>query len=550
MYRERGNRNISIIRTLLKVLTAVLIFGIGYTVSNRVNNNLTQKTIKRMVSNIGQSGMKYSTIFSLIDNHYVEEIDIDSIAEDMIPSLLRKLDPHSTYVSPKDVKLSTANLEGKFDGVGIVFNMITDTIIIQNVMPGGPSDKKGIQGGDRIITIDGENVAGKRINQDSILNKLRGVGGTEVTLGIERRGIDSIMNIPVIRGKITINSINAAYMATPTTGYIKLVRFARSSHEELKKAVDKLYKEGMKHLILDLTENRGGYLDQAILIANEFLPQGSTIVTTNRRGAVVNETRADGKGNYIGQDVFVLINENSASSSEIVAGALQDNDVGTIIGRRSFGKGLVQQQIPMTDGSLLNLTIATYHTPTGRSIQKPYKGNIDEYDLDFYKRAMSGELVNRDSVKIDSTKRYTTPLGKVVYGGGGIMPDVFVPIDTTKYDAIERKMLISLVLVKYTNKYIDSNRKELEKIKNFKELDNYFKRNGDKLYNGYVDYINKQGIKISKKDAIKARTSIERILKGRVGQFTEVGDDAFYRYYQDEDDIIMEAIKIINDKEK
>lgn len=533
---------------LIPIVIAIAIalgFTLGFTIKlrNAAVANM-QTPLGNLMQEMTPSSIKYSTIFSLIKRNYVDEVAVDSIAESMIPSLLGKLDPHSSYIPKIDVSLSTANLEGKFDGIGVVFNMITDTIIIQSVVPGGPSSKVGIQSGDRIITIDDNVVAGRRVPQDSILRSLRGVGGTKVKLGIERSDIDSLVNITVTRGKVVINSIDASYMIKPTVGYIKLLRFSRSSHTEMVSALEKLKKEGMKHLILDLTDNRGGYLDQAILIANEFLPKGNIIVSTQGRdGVILNETAADGRGKFIGQDVLVLVNENSASSSEIVAGALQDNDAGLLIGRRTFGKGLVQQQIPLFDGSLLNLTIARYHTPTGRCIQRPYMGSSEEYDMDYYNRAIHGELTNRDSVRLDTTLRYTTPKGKVVYGGGGIMPDIFVPIDTLKYTHTERKLLISLVLLQYTNKYIDQNRQELLKVDSFAALERYFEKNSDNLYNGYIKYVNDKGAKVSKSEAAAARKVVENLMKAHIGQFTKEGDNALYRYLAKEDDIIIEALK-------
>ena len=525
----------------------VLGFSIKWRGEARVNQ---QATISNLMKNLTHSGVKYSNIFSLIENSYVDSLAVDSIAETIIPTLLKKLDPHSSYIPATDVVNSQANLEGHFFGIGIIFNMLTDTITIQNVVPKGPSTKVGIEGGDRIIKINDSIVAGRRVPQDDILKMLRGEEGSIVKLGIERKGIDSLMNIDVKRGKVVINSIDAAYMVKPGIGYIKLLRFARSSHEEMNIAIFKLQEEGMKSLILDLTENRGGYLDQAIRIANEFLPKDNLIVSTQRRGVILQSEKADGKGNFIGLDVTILIDGNSASSSEIVAGALQDNDIGTIIGRRSFGKGLVQQQIPLNDGSLLNLTIARYHTPTGRCIQRPYTGDGDDYEMDYYNRAVHGELVNKDSIRLDSTLRYETPKGKIVYGGGGIMPDIFVPIDTLKYSDAERKLLISIVLASYTNKYIEKNREELSEIADFETLDAFFEKKSDDLYNNYIIYINDNGGKISKKDAKLSRKTVENVLKANVGRFTKVDDNAFYRYLLQEDDIILKAIEEINKKKE
>lgn len=539
-------RKKSLLIPLVIALAIALGFGMGASVKWRNgSNNNNQASIENLMQSLTPSGIKYSTIFSLIKNNYVDAVAVDSIAESVIPTLLSKFDPHSSYIPATDVSLSTASLEGKFDGIGVVFNMITDTIIIQSVVPGGPSSKIGIQSGDRIITIDDSIVAGRRVNQDTILRRLRGEGGTKVKLGIQRSEIDSLINITVIRGKVTINSVDAYYMIEPTVGYIKLLRFARSSHGEMVVAIDKLKKDGMKHLILDLTENRGGFLDQAVMIANEFLPKGNVIVSTQGRGVKMSEEVADGRGKFIGQDVIVLVNENSASSSEIVAGALQDNDAGTLIGRRTFGKGLVQQQIPLTDGSLFNLTIARYHTPTGRCIQRPYTGTAEEYEMDYYNRAIHGELTNRDSVRLDTTLRYTTPKGKIVYGGGGIMPEIFVPIDTAKYTFSERKLLISLVMVRYTNRYIDANRKELLKVDSFNALERYFEQDSNNLYNGYIKYVNEQGGKITPQEAMASKDMVENVLRAYIGQFTKEGDNAFYRYLQKEDDILTTALRHI-----
>lgn len=539
-------RKKSLLIPLVIALAIALGFGMGASVKWRNgSNNNNQASIENLMQSLTPSGIKYSTIFSLIKNNYVDAVAVDSIAESVIPTLLSKFDPHSSYIPATDVSLSTASLEGKFDGIGVVFNMITDTIIIQSVVPGGPSSKIGIQSGDRIITIDDSIVAGRRVNQDTILRRLRGEGGTKVKLGIQRSEIDSLINITVIRGKVTINSVDAYYMIEPTVGYIKLLRFARSSHGEMVVAIDKLKKDGMKHLILDLTENRGGFLDQAVMIANEFLPKGNVIVSTQGRGVKMSEEVADGRGKFIGQDVIVLVNENSASSSEIVAGALQDNDAGTLIGRRTFGKGLVQQQIPLTDGSLFNLTIARYHTPTGRCIQRPYTGTAEEYEMDYYNRAIHGELTNRDSVRLDTTLRYTTPKGKIVYGGGGIMPEIFVPIDTAKYTFSERKLLISLVMVRYTNRYIDANRKELLKVDSFNALERYFEQDSNNLYNGYIKYVNEQGGKITPQEAMASKDMVENVLRAYIGQFTKEGDNVFYRYLQKEDDILTTALRHI-----
>lgn len=539
---------------LLPLVIAIAIsmgFVGGYVLNFKSGAAENEMSVDKLINSLSPAGVKYSTIFSLIESSYVESVNVDSIAESMLPTLLGKLDPHSSYIPKQDAQLSSANLEGQFDGIGVMFNMLTDTIVIQTVIAGGPSSKVGLEAGDRIITIDSKQAAGQKLNQDTVLTWLRGVGGTKVTLGVERSGLDSLIDIVVTRGKVKVNSIDASFMITPTTGYVKLLRFARTTHEEFLESLKSLSSQGMDNLILDLTDNRGGYLDQAILMANEFLPAGRLIVSTIGRDSVVyNEARADGHGNFIGHEVLVLIDEGSASSSEIVAGALQDNDLGTIIGRRSYGKGLVQQQVPLRDGSFVNLTIARYHTPSGRCIQRPYTGSLEEYSMDYYNRIIGGELTSRDSIHLDSTQCYTTVMGKKVYGGGGIMPDVYVPIDTLKYNDAERKLLISLVLVRYTNNYIDKHRKELQQITTEDELEKYLNSHADALYEGYIKYVNEQKANISVAEALKARTKVLNVLKAYIARQSYAGDNAFYRYILQDEDITQEALRLIRNKKE
>lgn len=496
------------------------------------------------LSGFNRTGLKYGTIAGLVDKEYVERVNIDSIAESLIPDLLQKLDPHSSYIPAREVAESTADLEGKFFGIGVVFNMLTDTIVIQNVVPGGPSSKVGIENGDRIMRIDGKSVAGQKIPSDEIIRRLRGEDGTPVTLGIARSGLDSLIDITVTRGEVAVNSVDAAFMISPGIGYIKLLRFSRTSHQEVVEAIDRLRKEGMKELILDLKGNGGGYLDQAILIANEFLPEGAMIVYTKGRKGITAVQKADGRGHFIGDNLIILINEGTASSSEIVSGALQDNDLGILIGRRTFGKGLVQQQIPLQDGSLLNLSIAHYHTPTGRNIQRSYRNGSEEYYKDFIDRIIRGETVHKDSIKMIDSLKFTTPKGKVVYGGGGIMPDIFVPADTTPYSRFETAALTSLYMVRYTNSYIDSHRKELNAIKNFRELDGYLSRQSGQIFDGYVRHIESVAkIKPTPQEIAASRSEITALLKAYIGQASQIDNEAFYRYILPFDNILEKGIE-------
>lgn len=420
---EYKNSRRTIIFPILLAVAMILGIAIGLSITRKIEQGDIE--LSRLLTPSFPT-TKLGTILSLIDSKYVDTVPIDSITEEFIPQILSKLDPHSIYMPAKEAKESMESLAGEFDGIGVVFNMATDTVIIQNVVSGGPSEKVGIMSGDRIITINDSIVAGKNINQNDIVKMLKGVGGTTVRLGIERAGAQSLLPFEVVRGKIPVQSIDAAFMIQPGIGYIKLLQFSRNSHEEFVNAVMQLKEQGMEHLIFDLTANSGGFLDQAILIANEFLPQNALIVYTEGRATRTAQTYADGTGRLIGQDMVLLIDEGSASSSEIVAGAFQDNDIGLIIGRRSFGKGLVQQQIPFNDGSLMNLTIARYHTPTGRSIQRPYN-DPEAYNNDLLNRLLHSELISADSIKLSDSLKYVTPKGKIVYGGGRNHARCFCP---------------------------------------------------------------------------------------------------------------------------
>ncbi|MBE9487618.1 MAG: S41 family peptidase [Bacteroidetes bacterium] len=490
-------------------------------------------------------------IIRLVQKNYVDSVDMDSISEKMIPLLLKELDPHSSYIPARLAKQTQEDLQGNFDGIGVMFNMLTDTVIIQDVISGGPSSKVGLITGDRIIKINDSIVAGRKINSKNIVKKLKGKGGTQVKVGVKRFGVDSLIDISITRGKVLIKSIDASFMIRPKVGYVKLLRFSRDTHAELVKAISSLKEKGMEHLILDLQNNGGGYLDQAILIANEFLPADKMIVYTEGRGERLSEQYSDGNGRFIDEDVTILINEASASASEIVSGALQDNDIGEIIGRRSFGKGLVQQQMDLRDGSILLLTIARYYTPTGRCIQRPYVGGDQEkYYKDYFARFEHGEMLSRDSIKQNDSLRYVTPKGKIVYGGGGIMPDIFVPMDTTSYSQFERKALTSLFRIRYASQYTDKHRRELEDISNKQDLDKYFDKNMSSIMRGYKKYFFK-----SEKDGGTAKEwkrideDLIKLFKATIGDATQLKTNAFYIYMADYDQIIMKAINVTENKD-
>lgn len=486
---------------------------------------------------------KLEDMLSLIRTQYVDDVEMDSIAEKVIPVLLENLDPHSVYIPAAELAQVNEPLEGQFDGIGVTFNMITDTVLILNVIPGGPSARAGLLNGDRIITVDDSVIAGRNVDQNRVVKMLRGQRGSKVRLGIRRNGVEELVPVTVTRGIIPVKSIDAALLLAPETGYIKLSRFSRNSHAELLEAVARLSSEGMEKLIFDLRGNSGGFLDQAILIANEFLPEGKLIVYTEGKAQRRREQRSDGRGTLREMPVAVLIDEGSASASEIVAGALQDNDRGTIVGRRSFGKGLVQEQIPFTDGSAVRLTVARYYTPVGRSIQKPYDRGIEAYYGDLENRFLHSELFSADSIRFPDSLRFATPAGKIVYGGGGIMPDVFVPIDTARLTPYMQQVLGRNILLYYTFDYSDKHREALNAIRTPEQLEAYFRQAGD-LTDDFLRYTAARGIVPGKAEKRVSGPLLEAELKAHIGKNTSLEDNAFYLYIHPEDNVIKKTLEI------
>jgi carboxyl-terminal processing protease len=486
---------------------------------------------------------KLSRVLWMVENGYIDSIARDSLIELSIPAVLHKLDPHSVYLPPKDFEIAEEPLKGEFDGIGVVFNMATDTVIVMNVIPSGPSRKAGVQGGDRIIKVNDTLIAGVKMPQVKVMKRLRGPRGTKVKLSIERKGIDGLVDIVVTRDAIPLHSVEASLMLTDSIGFIKLSQFATTSYVEIVKAISSLRNQGMHSLIFDLRGNPGGFLDQAILIANEFLPAGKLIVYTKDRHNQQMRQYSNGKGRATDLKIAVLIDEESASSSEILAGALQDNDCGTIIGRRSFGKGLVQQQIPFDDGSALRLTVARYYTPTGRSIQKPYTaGESENYQHELLTRYYRNELFSADSIRFADSLKFTTPKGKVVYGGGGIMPDVFVPLDTTRLVKYYTEVSGRNIIYRYTIDYSDRHRKELAKVRSMKEIENLL--NNDKsLFSDFVRYAEQQGVKPDWYEIEKCRYIIEAQLRAYISRNTDLEENAFYYFIRPLDNTMQRAIE-------
>ena len=427
------------------------------------------------LSIINTSSNKLNDLLHIIDAQYVDEVDMPELVESAMPQILNKLDPHSAYVSAKDVEESMKDLKGSFSGIGVSFTIYKDTIRVINVIKGGPSEESGIKAGDRIVAIDGKPFVGKMVTNDEAMRKLKGPKDSEVTIGILRPGISKQLNYKITRGDIPVKSIAASYMLNEQTGYIKINSFSNTTYPELLAALAKLNHQGFKGLIIDLRHNGGGFLQPAVQMANEFLSKNKLILYTEGRNSPREEFRSDGRGAYQTLPLIILIDEATASASEIFAGAVQDNDRGTIIGRRSFGKGLVQEPIEFRDGSMLRLTIARYYTPSGRCLQKPYvKGDKEDYEMDIINRARHGEFYSKDSIRMEGQK-YKTSIGRTVYGGGGIMPDIFIPDDTLGVTSYFQEANLRGFIFQFAFLYVDSNRKKLKEFTSYQELVAYLK---------------------------------------------------------------------------
>ncbi|MBR0042889.1 MAG: S41 family peptidase [Bacteroides sp.] len=493
-----------------------------------------------------QAARKLQLAEFAISRLYVDEVNEEELVEKAITSMLEELDPHSTYTNAEEARKMNEPLEGEFEGIGIQFQMMEDTLLVVQPVSGGPSEKVGILAGDRITAVEDTLIAGVKMSTEEIMSRLRGPKGSVVKLTIIRRDIDEPLTFDVKRDKIPIYSLDASYMITPTTGYIRLNKFGANTIEEFQAALSKLQGQGMKDLILDLQGNGGGYLNAAIDLANEFLPQKSLIVYTEGKASKRSEFVAKGNGNFLKGKLVVLVDEYSASASEIVSGAIQDWDRGTIVGRRTFGKGLVQRPIDLPDGSMIRLTIARYYTPSGRCIQKPYeKGEEEDYDNDLAKRLEHGELIHADSIHLpDSLMFKTKRLGRTVYGGGGIMPDYFVPIDTTLYSDYHRDLVAKGVVIKTTLNYIEKNRKAL--TKNYRKFDDFNRK--FEVSNELLDELRKEGEKSGVPfNETEYNTSLPRIktqLKALIARdIWEMSE--YYQVMNQTDNVVQQALKII-----
>ena len=479
---------------------------------------------------------KLNLILQEVQKNYVDTIDMATMTDAAVTAALAKLDPHSVYLPPVELEESDSELAGNFEGIGITFNVPNDTAIVLNVIPGGPSEKAGLMAGDRIIKVDERVIAGMKTPQDSMVRMMKGPAGTKVKISVSRD--KQMIPFEITRGKIPVHSVDAAFMVSDTVGYIKLTKFSRTTYKEFVEASSKLMEQGMTSLVFDLRDNTGGYFDQALLLSNEFLQKGDAIVYMEGLHRPRQQYDADGRGKMKDIVLTVLIDEGSASSSEIFAGAIQDNDRGVIVGRRSLGQGLVQEPINFTDGSGIRLTVARFYTPSGRCIQKPYDKN---YNYDIFERYAHGEMTSADSMKVDSTALYYTVKGRRVYGGGGIIPDTFVPIDTTKASKFFINCNKKAVMMRFASNFFDRNKSDLSKIDDFERLERWL--SDVDVEQQFLNYAAKvENLKPAAGEWEKTRWYMLPQVKALVGRYSKLQDEAFYRFYLPIDNEFQRAL--------
>lgn len=489
---------------------------------------------------------KFSKVIQIIRYAYVDSVDLPEIVEKAIVDMLKELDPHSSYISKEELAETNEPLRGNFEGVGIKFNVLKDTIVVVSPIPGGPSEKVGISAGDKIVKIDGEEATGEKVNTQFVRDKLRGEKGSKVEVAIFRRGEKELLDFIITRDKIPINSVVSNYMVTDEIGYMKMNRFAKTSLIEFKEALLKMKKKGMKHLVFDLTGNPGGYLNIAIDISDEFLEKDKLVVYTEGLRSSVRKYLASSKGSFEKGKIIVLLDEGSASASEIVGGAIQDSDRGLIIGRRSFGKGLVQRPFNLPDGSVIRLTTARYHTPTGRCIQKPYEEGYDEYRKDIINRFYHGEFMYADSIEFPDSLKYYTPNKRIVYGGGGIMPDIFIPFDTTRISDYYSKLLRKGILSRFALEYVDKSREKLtKKYSTVEVFEKRFRINED-FFDDFLSFAEENGVERDtlgiEQSEKYMRNQIKALIANNLWDYSE-----FFRIFNRYNDALTKAIEVIED---
>ena len=524
---------------LVMALCVVIGIMIGTFYANHFSGN------RLNIINSGSS--RLSNLLHIIDDQYVDSVNIDSLVEKAIPQILAELDPHSVYISAKDVQLATDDLKGSFSGVGIEFIIRDDTIRVQNVIKDGPANRAGLLAGDKIVSINGKPFVGKIVTNEEAMHRLKGPKDSKVLIGVKRFGEKGVKVFTVTRGDISVKSISACYMINDTTGYIRVKSFGERTYAEMLSALQTLNREGADHLIIDLRDNGGGILEAAVQMANEFLPKNRLIVYTQGRKSPRAEYRSNGKGSYQHIPMVVLINEGTASAAEIFAGAMQDNDRATIVGRRSFGKGLVQQQIQFPDGSMIRLTVARYYTPSGRCIQKPFKpGDNADYENDLLARYRHGEFFSQDSIK-HVGPAYHTHNGRTVYGGGGITPDIFVPEDTSHVTSYYKEAAMSGLILQYAFNYTDQHRPILSKFTEMMPLANYLDRQN--LVNDFANYAARYGLRRRNLMIMRSHSLLQNYIDSRI-IYNILDEQAWIEYLNLSDETVKAALNVFKNHTK
>lgn len=527
------NQNRNRYMPLLMALSVVLGIIIGTFYANHFSGN--------RLNIINSGSNRLNNLLHIIDDQYVDKVNMDSLVDHALPQILSELDPHSVYISAADVQAANDDLKGSFSGVGIEFTIREDTIHVQNVIKNGPAERAGILAGDKIVSIDDKPFAGKMVTQTEAMHRLKGPKDTKVKIGVLRYGVKGAKQFTVTRADIPVKSIAATYMLDDNTGYIRIKNFGETTYPELLISLAKLSQEGFSNLVIDLRDNTGGYLNSAVQMANEFLPKNKLIVYTEGRKSPRQDYRSDGHGSYQKIPLIVLINEGSASSAEIFAGAMQDNDRATIIGRRSFGKGLVQKQIGFPDGSMIRLTIARYYTPSGRCIQKPYTGGkYTEYEQDLITRYQHGEYFSQDSIK-HTGPAYHTSIGRTVYGGGGITPDIFVPEDTLGMTSYYKQAAMSGLILQYAFTYTDDNRPKLNNFKEMSELSDYLKKQN--LVDKFATYAESKGLQRRNLLIKRSYSLLDKYINSRI-IYNMLDEEAWNEYLNISDPVIDRALGV------
>jgi len=499
---------------------------------------------------VQKNQLKFGRLLRLLDGYYVDTVNVDNLTQDAIVKVLSELDPHSVYISREEVEKMNEPLKGNFEGIGISFNIYKDTLLVTTTIPGGPSEKVGLQAGDRIVQVDGKNIAGIGLKNSDVFDLLRGDKGTTVQLKVLRKPVNDLLDFTIVRDKIPIYSLDASYMLDQSTGYIKLNKFSATTTDEFVAAMNDLKNENVKNLILDLRGNGGGYLKTAIEISDQFLGNDKLVVYTNGRNDPKREYKATSRGTFEKGNLVVLVDEFSASASEIVSGAIQDWDRGVIVGRRSFGKGLVQKPFFLTDGSMIRLTTAHYYTPSGRCIQKPYDEGVKAYQQDFMNRMSHGELFSADSITVSDSLAYKTLVnGRNVYGGGGIIPDIFVPMDTSANYRYYNRLKRNYIVNNFALGYLDKHREELKK--NYPEFDDYIK-NFD-VTAAMIDTVvvngEKEGIEKDAESLTYTENTMKKDIKALIARDLYSRND-FYKIIQEDDDVIKKALEVIDNQKE